>query len=234
MIELLLGELFPRETLALPNPKNLKANFFLERREIGIINIGGAGFIEADEQTYHLNKSDVLYLGKGIEEVTMMSQNPAKPAQFFFISCPAHQSYPSKLMTQAEATTVNLGEDENANRRTIYHTFILRVLKAVNWLWGFTQLYHGNVWNTMPPHTHDRRMEIYFYFDIPKAQKILHLMGQPQETRHLFMENLEAIISPPWSIHAGVGTSAYAFVWAMAGENQLFTDMDFVALEDLK
>ncbi len=221
------------QTLALPNPEGLKANFFLERREIGIINVGGKGQVVVDGIVYDIDKMDCIYAGKGVQSVEFKSVSALNPAKFFWLSSPAHQSYPTRVLTKEEANPVNLGAVETANQRTIYKYIHLDGILSCQLVMGLTVLQNGSVWNTMPPHTHDRRMEVYCYFDIPENQRVLHLMGEPTETRHVWTANHQAIISPPWSIHSGCGTSSYAFIWGMAGENQVFTDMDGVAVGEL-
>ena len=220
--------------LHLPNPDGLKAAFFLERRELGIINVGGAGVVTVDGAVYNLAKMDCLYVGRGTENVHFSSPDPTNPAQFFLLSAPAHHPYPTRLATAAEATPAQLGSTETANRRTIFKYIHPDGVASCQLVMGLTVLEPGSVWNTMPPHTHDRRMEVYLYFDVPENQAVLHLMGQPQETRHLWVSNHQAVISPPWSIHSGCGTMAYSFIWGMAGENQAFADMDFVEPKHLR
>jgi 4-deoxy-L-threo-5-hexosulose-uronate ketol-isomerase len=220
-------------TVALPNPEGLKANFFLERREIGIINVSGRGQVVVDGVVYDLDKMDCIYAGKGVQTVEFKSVSAASPAKFFWLSAPAHQSYPTRVLTKDEVNPVNMGAPETANQRTIYKYIHLDGIRSCQLVMGLTVLHSGNVWNTMPPHTHDRRMEVYCYFDVPENQRVLHLMGEPSETRHLWINNHQAILSPPWSIHSGCGTASYAFIWGMAGENQVFTDMDGVPVLSL-
>lgn len=212
----------------------LRSEYFLERREIGIINIGGDGHIIADDEKYNLSKYDCLYLGKGVKEVSFISFDNSHPAFFYLISAPAHMSYPTKLMKADEASPVHIGSSETANVRTIYKYIHLDGIKSCQLVLGLTKLAPGSIWNTMPTHVHDRRMEAYCYFDIADNQRVIHFMGQPNETRHLVVANCEAVISPPWSIHSGAGTSNYSFIWGMAGENQVYSDMDPVDLKDLK
>lgn len=231
---MIIGGVMPLATaLTLPVLEALRANFFLERREIGIINVGGKGKITADTSTYQLDKLDCLYLGKGTETVQFTSLDVDQPAQFFLLSTPAHRQCPHQLMVAADANPNQLGARETANLRTIYKYIHPDGIESCQLVMGLTVLDHGNVWNTMPPHTHDRRMEVYCYFDVPEQQQVLHLMGQSTETRHLWISNHQAVISPPWSIHAGCGTMAYAFIWGMAGENQSFADMDHIAIQSL-
>ncbi len=228
------GGVMPQEeVVVLPNTEGLKANYFLERRELGVMNLGGAGTVTVEGKTYPMNKLDCLYVGRGVQNVSFSSVDAMNPARFFLLSCPAHKTYPTVLMTQAEATPAHLGAVETANQRTIYKYIHPDGALSCQLVMGFTVLHNGSVWNTMPAHTHDRRMEIYCYFDIQDNQGVLHLMGEPTETRHLWIKNHQAIISPPWSIHSGCGTANYAFIWGMAGENQAFSDMDFVPVNEL-
>lgn len=222
------------QTLKLETHPELKAGYFLERREIGIINVGGAGKVEADGATFALEKLTCLYLGKGTKQVSFSSINPTEPAVFYLLSSPAHQTYPAQKMTKDEASPGTMGAIETANERTIYRYIHLDGLKSCQLVMGLTILKTGSVWNTMPAHTHTRRMEAYFYFDVPEEHRVVHLMSQPQETRHLLVANHEAIISPPWSIHSGCGTASYGFIWGMAGENLVYGDMDAVAISDLR
>ena len=222
------------KTLNLKSEPELRSEYFLERREIGIINVGGSGKITADGIAYRVEKMDCVYLGKGTKEVNFESDDKNKPALFFLLSCLAHQSYPNKKMTKNEALPVALGAIETANQRTIYKYIHNDGIASCQLVMGLTVLNTGSVWNTMPAHTHDRRMETYFYFDVKEGHAVFHLMGQPQQTRHLVIANNEAVVSPPWSIHAGSGTSNYSFIWGMAGENKDFTDMDGVAITALK
>jgi len=220
--------------LELPNYPNLRAEYFLERRELGIINVGGAGTVNADGKSFALNKLDCLYIGKGTRRVTFSSKSPNAPAVFYLLSCPAHATLPATLLTNADAVKVTLGSDQTANHRTINKYIHLEGIKSCQLVMGLTILHNGSVWNTMPPHVHDRRMEAYFYFDVPEGQKIFHYMGEGDETRHITMNNYDAVVSPPWSIHAGSGTASYSFIWGMAGENLDYTDMDAIAIKDLK
>ncbi|AMJ67508.1 5-dehydro-4-deoxy-D-glucuronate isomerase [Hymenobacter sp. PAMC 26628] len=219
--------------LLLPCPEALKAAYFLERRELGILNIGGAGRVLVDGIAYDLGAQDCLYVGRGAQAVDFRSLNASEPAKFYLLSAPAHAAHPTARRTQAEATPVRMGAAETANARTIYKYIYAEGIQSCQLVMGLTQLEPGSVWNTMPAHTHDRRTEAYLYFGLPENQRVLHLMGQPQETRPLWVSNEQAIISPPWSIHSGCGTSAYAFIWGMAGENREYTDMDPVPLHGL-
>jgi 4-deoxy-L-threo-5-hexosulose-uronate ketol-isomerase len=222
------------EIVELPNHPELKADYFLERRELGIINVGGIGEVTADVESFVLNKLDCLYLGRGVKKVSFRSADENSPAIFYLLSAPAHQTYANRLMKKEEASPVTIGETKTANHRTIYKYIHADGIKSCQLVMGLTVLAEGSVWNTMPAHTHTRRMEAYFYFDVPEGQRVLHLMGEPQETRHLIVANNQAIISPPWSIHAGGGTSNYGFIWGMAGENYVYTDMDAVAIGEMK
>lgn len=214
------------KTLVLPNHPELRADFFLQRRELGIINVGGTGLIIADGKEFITNKLDCVYLGKDTKEVKFKSKSKKEPAIFYLLSAPAHHQYPNKLMTMEKAAPVKLGDASTSNRRTIYKYIHLDGIKSCQLVMGLTVLENGSVWNSVPPHTHTRRMEVYFYFDVPSDHRVFHFMGEPQETRHLVMANHEAVISAPWSMHFGCGTSNYGFIWGMAGENQAFTDMD--------
>lgn len=228
------GAMPTTEGLTLGNYEQLKADYFLERREMGIINVGGDGSVEADGKTYQLRKLDCVYLGKGTKNVVLNSANGENPAQFYILSAPAHRDYPNRLMVKEDAMPTTIGSAETANHRTIYKYIHIEGIKSCQLVMGLTTLHTGSVWNTMPSHVHDRRMEVYFYFDVPTDQAIIHLMGQPQETRHIFMANHQAVISPPWSIHSGCGTTNYGFIWGMAGENFVYTDMDAVAINALR
>ena len=218
----------------LPNEAELRADYFLERRELGIINVGGAGTVEADGVVYELNKLDALYLGKGTRSVSFSSASADQPAQYFLLSAPAHHTYPNRRMQKDEAAPVHLGEKATSNERTIYKYIHQEGIQSCQLVMGLTVLKEGSVWNSVPPHTHTRRMEVYFYFDLPEAHRVFHLMGEPQETRHIVMANQEAVISPPWSVHCGPGTTNYGFIWAMAGENYTFTDMDPVPIATMQ
>jgi 4-deoxy-L-threo-5-hexosulose-uronate ketol-isomerase len=220
--------------LQLPNHAELKAEYFLERREIGVINVGHPGTIEVDGETFSLHKLDCLYIGKGMKTVTFKSDDSSSPAIFYLLSVPAHATHSTHLMKKEQASPVTIGDTKTANHRTIYKYIHADGIKSCQLVMGLTVLGEGSVWNTMPAHTHTRRMEVYFYFDVYAEHRVIHLMGQPQETRHLIVANHEAVISPPWSIHAGCGTANYAFIWGMAGENYTYTDMDAVAIRDLQ
>jgi 4-deoxy-L-threo-5-hexosulose-uronate ketol-isomerase len=222
------------KVIALENYPMLKAEFFLERRELGIINVGGAGSITVEGTSYDLDKKDCLYIAKGSKEVSFSSVSATDPALFYMLSAPAHHEYPTRLMKEAEATPVVLGSPETSNHRTIHKYIYLDGIQSCQLVMGLTTLSVGSVWNTMPSHTHDRRMEAYFYFDVADDQAIFHFMGQPQETRHLLIHNHQAILSPPWSIHSGCGTSNYSFIWGMGGENKDYSDMDVLKIIDIR
>lgn len=219
------------EPLNLPCPEELKAAYCLERRELGILNIGAAGRVTVDGTVYELGPQDCLYVGRGAQTVQFSNADVSQPAKYYLLSAPAHQTYPTTRRTQAEATPVEMGALETANRRTIYKYIYQEGIQSCQLVMGLTQLHVGSVWNTMPTHT--RRAEAYLYFNLPPEQRVLHLMGQPQETRPLWVSNEQAIISPPWSIYSGCGTAAYAFIWGMAGENLEYADMDAVPLRTL-
>ncbi|CAG7617612.1 4-deoxy-L-threo-5-hexosulose-uronate ketol-isomerase 1 [Paenibacillus solanacearum] len=210
------------------------ADYFLERREIGIINVGPKGYITVDGTEYEMDSKDGLYVGLGNKDVTFRSADPSNPARFYFNSTPAHKNYPTEKIAISQADPQHLGSITNSNERTIYRYIHLNGVKSCQLVMGMTLLKPGNMWNTMPCHTHNRRSEVYFYFDMPEDGVVFHLMGEPTETRHVVMRNEQAVISPSWSIHSGVGTSNYTFIWGMAGENQEFSDMDMVAMKDLK
>lgn len=214
--------------------KNFGTHYFLERREIGIFNIGGAGKITVDGTVYELSYKDCLYITMGAKEVKFSSDDSAKPAKFYMVSAPAHRSYETKLLKIADANKKPCGEAATSNKRVINQFIHPAVLQTCQLSMGMTVLESGSVWNTMPAHTHERRMEVYMYFEVPEDQAIIHLMGQPQQTRHLVMTNEQAVISPSWSIHAAAGTASYTFIWAMGGENQEFDDMDTIPTNELR
>ncbi len=222
------------EELVLEAIDPLKAAFFLERRELGIINVGGTGSILVDGEKYTLAYKEALYVGRGSKEVKFSSEDVSKPAQFYLNSAPAHTSYPTKKVDKSNAEIVELGSLETSNHRVIYKLIVNSVIKTCQLQMGMTELKAGSVWNTMPAHSHSRRMEAYFYFELPEGQSVSHFMGEPQETRHLWMQNNQAIISPNWSIHSGAGTSNYTFIWGMAGENLDYGDMDGCAINELR
>jgi 4-deoxy-L-threo-5-hexosulose-uronate ketol-isomerase len=214
--------------------KELAADYFLERRELGVLNIGGAGTVAADGKDFRLEKLDALYVGRGTRAVTFQSDNAADPAKFYLISYPAHTTHPTALVRPADANRVALGSNATANERTIIQQIHEKGAKSCQLVMGFTELATGSVWNTMPPHTHQRRSEVYLYFDIPDQHAVVHFMGPGQETRHLMVHPGQAVLSPIWSIHSGCGTSSYRFCWAMGGENQRFDDMDGIPVRDLR
>ena len=209
-------------------------HFFLERRECGMFNVGGAGSVTVDGEVYELGYKDCLYITRGAREVVFSSDHSAMPAKFYIVSAPAHASYENRLIRIADAAKKPCGSAETSNQRVINQFIHPDVLKTCQLSMGMTVLSPGSVWNTMPAHTHERRMEVYFYFEVPENEVVFHFMGQPQETRHIVMRNEQAVISPSWSIHAGAGTSNYTFIWAMGGENQAFDDMDTIATTDLR
>jgi 4-deoxy-L-threo-5-hexosulose-uronate ketol-isomerase len=222
------------QKITLPNPENLKAKYFLERRELGIINVGGKGIVLADGQSFEIDFKEALYVGKGTKEVVFESLDQNNPAKFYINSAPAHHTYPTKKITRNEAEIVELGAMETANHRIIRKLIVNSIVETCQLQMGMTELKPGSVWNTMPAHVHDRRMEVYFYFEVPENQSVCHFMGEPQETRHIWMQNEQAVISPNWSIHSGSGTSNYTFIWGMAGENLDYGDMDHCKINDLK
>jgi 4-deoxy-L-threo-5-hexosulose-uronate ketol-isomerase len=228
------GSAVPVHDLTLESIDPLKASYFLERREMGIINVGGSGSVAVEGVTYELNFKDALYIGSGNKDVIFKSKDPSNPAKYYINSAPAHTSYPSKKVSLAEANKLELGTMETANHRTVNQMIIGGVVTTCQLQMGMTELRPGSVWNTMPAHVHDRRMEVYFYLDIPENQAVCHFMGQPQETRHIWMNNHQAVISPPWSIHSGSGTSNYTFIWGMAGENLDYGDMDVCKINELR
>ncbi|TQS73579.1 5-dehydro-4-deoxy-D-glucuronate isomerase [Rhodobacteraceae bacterium] len=217
------------DALVLDVVDETKTPNFLDRREMGIVNIGEAGTVEAGGETYQMGRGDVLYLGMGSGKVTFSGAG-----RFYITSCPAHKTYPSKLVTLADCKEVKMGEAANSNKRTIKQFIHPNVMESCQLILGYTSLEDGSVWNTIPSHIHDRRMEAYLYWGMDEDARVLHLMGEPQETRHLFIANEEAVVSPPWSIHSGAGIGEYTFIWAMAGDNVDYTDMDFIQPKDLR
>ena len=222
------------QSLTLGTYDQLKTDHFLSRREIGIVNIAGNGSVSINGEKFDMEKQDCLYIGKGKENIVFSSADKNSPAKFIFFSCPAHQEYPTRLMKPSEALPAELGSLDNNNHRVINKYIHLDGIKSCQLVMGVTNFKKGSIWNTMPPHLHDRRMESYFYFDLPEGQRVIHFMGQPQETRHIFLNNEQAILSPAWSIHSGCATASYSFIWAMAGENMAFTDMDPAPLQTLQ
>jgi len=229
-----VGFAAPEErALRLPNDPLLRACCFLERRELGVLNIGGGGVVHVDGATYELDNQDCLYLGRGNVKVEFASNDAKTPAAFYLLSYPAHQSYPIALVRKQDVAPTEIGSDETCNHRSIYKYIHKDGAQSCQLVMGVTHLHTGSVWNTMPPHTHGRRSEIYLYFNVEPSQRIFHFMGPPNATRHLMLADREAVVSPIWSIHAGVGSSAYSFCWGMGGENQDYADMDLVAVKDL-
>ena len=222
------------KTVILENHPELRSEFFLERREIGVINVSGKGIVLADGETYEMQKLDCLYLGKGTKEISFSSADKNDSAVFFILSAPAHHNYPNTKFSKEQASPVYLGSAATSNERVIYKYIHADGIQSCQLVMGLTVLKEGSVWNSVPPHTHTRRMEVYFYFDVPEAQRVFHFMGEPAETRHIVLTNHEAVISAPWSMHFGCGTSNYGFIWGMAGENKAFTDMDAVAIPEIK
>ncbi|MDW5289193.1 5-dehydro-4-deoxy-D-glucuronate isomerase [Formosa sp. PL04] len=212
----------------------LKAEFFLARRELGIINVGGKGSVTVDGTKYEMGLKDALYVGMGVKDVAFASEDASNPAKFYLNSAPAHTNYPTKKVSKAEANKIELGSFETANHRTVNQMIIGGIVTTCQLQMGMTELKTGSVWNTMPAHVHDRRMEVYYYLDIPQDQAVCHFMGEPTETRHIWMQNDQAVISPPWSIHSGSGTSNYTFIWGMAGENLDYNDMDVAKITELR
>lgn len=212
----------------------LKEEFFLSRRELGIINVGGAGTVEVDGEQIELGTKEALYIGKGVKDVYFSSNSASEPAKFYLNSTPAHHSYPTRKVTKEQANKIELGALETSNHRVINQMLLHTVIETCQLQMGMTELKPGSVWNTMPAHTHDRRMEVYFYFDLPEGQSLSHFMGPVDETRHIWMQNEQAVISPPWSIHSGAGTSNYTFIWGMAGENMDYDDMDKSSITELR
>lgn len=233
-----LGCMPVKETVSIDKGIDVWANFgtqyFLERREVGMFNIGGEGSVTVDGTAYELDYKDCLYITMGAKEVLFASKDSAKPAKFYMVSAPAHCSYETRLLKLADAAKKPLGDGATSNKRVINQFIHPDVLKTCQLSMGMTVLESGSVWNTMPAHTHERRMEVYMYFEVPEDQVVFHMMGQGQETRHIVMQNEQAVISPSWSIHAGAGTASYTFIWAMGGENQAFDDMDVIPTTQLK
>lgn len=221
------------EPLTLEADPSMRAASFCERRELGILNLGDSGTVTVDGTEYALASRECLYVGRGAESIVFAANSGEKP-QFYLVSYPAHAAYPTTKATQADANRVELGSSKTSNERTILQYIHEGGIKSCQLVMGYTELAEGSVWNTMPSHTHDRRSEVYLYFDVPEGNMITHLMGEPEETRHLLVHDRQAVLSPPWSIHSGCGTANYCFVWAMGGENQRFDDMDGIAVTDLR
>ncbi len=231
---IITGSACPTAPLTLEAGKELRAEYFLERREMGVINIGARGMVKVDGVAYELEPRDGLYIGMGCREIIFESGDPANPAKFYFNSAPAHKAYPVEKIEISRAQPAKMGSLEQSNQRTIYKYIHPEGVKSCQLVMGMTILEPGSVWNTMPCHTHDRRMEVYLYFNIPEDGVVFHYMGEPAETRHIVMANEQAVISPSWSIHSGCGTRNYTFIWGMVGENQVFSDMDAVPIKELR
>ena len=231
----IIGSLVPAtRPLALPNPPEIKAPFFLARRELGILNLGGPGTVSVDGASHTLGHRDILYVGRGAQEVACASAQASAPSLFYFVSHPAHAPHPTTLATAEGAQTIPIGDTAHASERVLRRYIHEKGVRSCQLVMGVTDIQAGSVWNTLPPHTHVRRTEIYLYFDLQAAERVVHLMGPPEETRHLVVRNLQAVLSPPWSIHFGAGSSRYAFVWSMGGENQEFEDMQVLTLDRLR
>lgn len=231
----IVGSVVPTiHALALGNDDALKADFFCQRREMGVLNFGGAGTVTVDDVNYPMGAQDCLYIGRGSKEVIFKSADATNPAVYYFVSYPAHAVHPTTKATRGDANRVELGTREEANERTIFQYVHENGIKSCQLVMGFTEFKSGSIWNTMPCHTHDRRSEVYCYFDVPAAHRVLHMMGEPQQTRSIWVADRQVVLSPPWSIHCGCGTASYRFCWAMGGENQAFTDMDRVEIADLR
>ncbi|MCI0512641.1 5-dehydro-4-deoxy-D-glucuronate isomerase [candidate division KSB1 bacterium] len=231
----IIGSAIPgKQELKLTASKELAVDYFCARRELGILNIGAPGEISVDAEIFKMENRDGLYIGMGSKEISFRSTDANRPAVFYLVSFPAHQAYPTRQACLADAEAVRLGALETANQRTIYKYIHPRGIQSCQLVMGFTVLAAGSVWNTMPPHTHERRMEVYLYFDMAETTRVFHLMGTARETRHLVVANRQAVISPSWSIHSGVGTGGYTFCWGMGGENQTFEDMDGIEIGQIK
>ncbi|MCO4877162.1 5-dehydro-4-deoxy-D-glucuronate isomerase [Paraburkholderia caribensis] len=234
---IIVGGAFPQtRAVEVPNSlgKSIGVGYLLERRELGAINIGGDGWVEADGKRFVVRNEEAIYVGKGTQSLTFGSEDAAHPAKFYLNCAPAQATYPTRTITLAEAAPQTLGDPATSNRRTIYKFIVPEVLPTCQLSMGMTKLEPGSLWNTMPCHTHERRMEVYFYFNVADDAAVFHMLGEPQETRHILVHNEQAVISPSWSIHSGVGTRAYTFIWGMVGENQVFSDMDHLAVRDLR
>lgn len=231
----IIGSAVPiKGKLSLPPAKELASDFFAQRRELGLINIGATGIVSVDRQQYKMENKDGLYIGRGSKLIEFESEDSKNPAYFYILSYPAHADYQTTHAKISDAEAVHIGSQKESNKRTIYKYIHPAGIKSCQLVMGFTELNEGSVWNTMPAHTHERRTEVYLYFDIDENSIVLHLMGKPDETRHIVVRNRQAVISPSWSIHTGAGTSSYSFIWGMGGENQEFGDMDNISMESLK
>lgn len=232
---LIVGGAMPaKEELTLTAPDEIRATYFLERREMGIFSVGGPGQIVADDQTFDMEFKEALYIGRGVKKIVFKSKDAANPAKFYFNSAPSHAEYPTRKVTKQDAVVLELGSLEGSNHRIINRMLVKEVLPTSQLQMGMTELQVGSVWNTMPAHTHNRRMEAYFYFDLPETEVVCHFMGEPQETRNIWMKKDQAVISPQWSIHSACATHNYTFIWGMAGENLDYNDMDGCQSTDLK
>lgn len=232
---MIVGGICPDKPLALEGGKELGTDYFLERREVGVINVGPTGSVQVDGQSYELSKHDGLYIGRGVKDVVFSSQSTAEPARFYLLSGPAHKAYPTQKVTMEEAESARIGTPEQSNVRVLNKYIHPDGVQSANLVMGVTVVEPCSVWNSLPPcHTHARRMEVYFYYDLKPDAVLFHLMGEPERTRHIVMRNEEAVISPSWSIHAGAGTSDYRFIWGMVGDNQVFSDMDVIDVDRLK
>ena len=230
----IVGGAVPVQELELTTIDPLKSHYFCDRRELGIINVGGSATIEVDGTVFHLEYKEALYVGAGSQKIKLISTNTEQPAHLYINSAPAHHSFPSKRVTLEDAEVVEMGSLEQSNARKINKLIVNSVVETCQLQMGMTELQPGSVWNTMPPHLHDRRMEAYFYFEVPEGEAICHFMGDPKETRHIWMQNEQAVISPPWSIHSAAGTSNYIFIWGMAGENLDYGDMNVIQPNDIR
>lgn len=232
---MIVGGAMPKaEELNLEAIPPLKADYFTTRREIGVFNVGGSGYIMVGKEKFKLNFKEALYIGRGDREVVFGSDNAEEPAKFYFNSTTAHKEYPCRVVTKKDALVAHMGSLETSNERNINKMIVSQILPTCQLQMGMTELMPGSVWNTMPAHVHSRRMEAYFYFEVPAGQAVCHLMGEPEETRHIWMKNDQAVLSPEWSIHSAAGTHNYTFIWGMGGENQDYGDQDFYDINELK
>lgn len=232
---MIVGGAMPKaEELKLEAIPPLKADYFTTRREIGVFNVGGSGYIMVGKEKFKLNFKEALYIGRGDREVVFGSDNAEEPAKFYFNSTTAHKEYPCRMVTKKDALVAHMGSLETSNERNINKMIVSQILPTCQLQMGMTELMPGSVWNTMPAHVHSRRMEAYFYFEVPAGQAVCHLMGEPEETRHIWMKNDQAVLSPEWSIHSAAGTHNYTFIWGMGGENQDYGDQDFYDINELK